>query len=362
MKRQPAAERPDWGRLCELEDELDAEFRDHAPGQPLDSRLMSAAQRWSQAVWEAADERGAPGLTAGILNDGLALARRPVFICGVQRSGTTLLRDLLDGHPQLVVIPTESAFYAGLEPVLFSARPDRHAAYLGTRWLERLALPPPRWLLGRSSAGASPYVAFANDLAAWMAVSEHCGEARAPSWPLCALALAYAQHLGSGGIPSQARRWVEKSPTSERFLSRIWHEFPAAKVVHIVRRPQSALTSFAALNDHAWGLRGAAAHCLRNMAPSYRIARRGAFGLLAERYLLVRYEDLVADRAGAMARIAEFLDIEALPVLHEPTVAGRPALSNSSFAKPGSPRPLNRFERALLALTVARNARALGYH
>jgi hypothetical protein len=31
------------------------------------------------------------------------LAQRPLFICGLPRSGTTLLQGLLDGHPQLVV-------------------------------------------------------------------------------------------------------------------------------------------------------------------------------------------------------------------------------------------------------------------
>ena len=361
MKRHPAAEGPAIGRICELEDALAAEFRKHEPGQPLDSRLMSAARRWSHAVWQAAEERRPASLNAEDLRDGLALAQRPVFICGVQRSGTTLLRDLLDGHPQLVVIPTEAAFYAGLEPALFGSPPQCHRAYLGCRWLERLALPPPRWLLGRSSAASSPYVAFAGDIAAWMMVSEHRHEAKTPSWPLCALALAYAQHRGSRRIPPEAQRWVEKTPTSERFLARIWHEFPAARVIHVVRRPQSALASYAALNRHAWGPRGAAGHCLRNMAPSYRIARRAASRFSPERYLLIRYEDLVADRARVMARVAGFLDIEALPMLHQPTVAGRPASNNSSFAEPGSPRNLNRFERTLLRLTVTRNARSLGY-
>lgn len=33
---------------------------------------------------------------------------RPIFICGHPKSGTSLLRNLLDNHPQLAVYPEES--------------------------------------------------------------------------------------------------------------------------------------------------------------------------------------------------------------------------------------------------------------
>ena len=35
---------------------------------------------------------------------------KPIFICGVHKSGTSLLRSLLDGHPKLAVLPIESHF------------------------------------------------------------------------------------------------------------------------------------------------------------------------------------------------------------------------------------------------------------
>jgi hypothetical protein len=192
-----------------------------------------------------------------------------------------------------------------------------------------------------------------------MMLSTHRREAKTPSWPLCAFALAYARRLGSGRVSAETR-WVEKSPASERFLSRIWHDFPAAKVIHIVREPGAVLRSYAALNSHHWGARRAATHCLLNMAPSYKIARRGPLQFQPDRYLLVRYEDLVADRESAMMRVAEFLGIVPLATLREPTVAGRPALNNTSFAE-GTPRPITRLERTLLTLAVARNARGIGY-
>ena len=86
------------------------------------------------------------------------------------------------------------------------------------------------------------------DLAAWWQVPAHLCGAMAPSWPLAAFALAYAQHLGDGGIPPGTVMWVEKTLTNELFLERIWRDFPAAKVIHIVRRPEAVLASLDGLS------------------------------------------------------------------------------------------------------------------
>lgn len=42
----------------------------------------------------------------------VAIQDRPVFIGGPGKSGTTLVRSLLDGHPQLAVYPVEGCLYA----------------------------------------------------------------------------------------------------------------------------------------------------------------------------------------------------------------------------------------------------------
>ncbi|MGE5223096.1 MAG: sulfotransferase, partial [Omnitrophica WOR_2 bacterium] len=39
------------------------------------------------------------------------LRDRPVFICGHPKSGTSLLRSLLDSHPQVIVYPEETSFF-----------------------------------------------------------------------------------------------------------------------------------------------------------------------------------------------------------------------------------------------------------
>jgi len=260
------------------------------------------------------------------------------------------------------VVPTESGFYP-LERKLSVLSPDRHLAHLARHWLERLADPPPFWLLGSSAPGRSPYVAFARDLAGWWQVPGTRADARMASWPLAALAVAYARQLGAGRLPQSARMWVEKTPGSERFLDRIWRDFPAARVIQIVRRPEAVLASIKRMRPGRWHRRNSLLHVVRQMAPSYRIAAAGERRLPKERYRLVRYEDLTEDPVAVMREIAGFLGIAPHPSLLQPTVAGRMASNNSSFnvSRPDPFGVLDPIERALLALAVARPAARLGY-
>lgn len=354
---------PDRPGIVELERHLDPLLRCRAADEASNLRLKTTLRSWSAGVWDTAELLGPSLPTASEVHRGVGLSQRPVFVCGAARSGTTLMRDLLDGHPHLAVVPTESIFYTHLERALFGLTPDRHCRYIGTRWLELLVAPPPYWLLGRSAHGKSPNVMFARRFAGWWQIPDRQAGARTPSWPLAALALACAQQLGGGRLPPTAARWVEKTPCSEHFLWRIWRDFPAAKVIHLVRRPEAVLASIKAMRPDAWNRRGALAHVVRRMARSYRIAAEGAAQWPRERYRLVRYEDLTADPDATMREIATFLEIDHLPSLLQPSVAGLPAANNTSFGKtrPDLHRALDPVERGLLALAGGRAAAKLGY-
>ena len=99
------------------------------------------------------------------------------------------------------------------------------------------------------------------------------------------------------------------------------------------------------------------------MAPAYRNAAENVRRRPEDRYCLVRYEDLTVNPNKVMARIAGFLDIEPLPSLLRPTVAGRPAANNTSFGtlRPSVDDVLDPIDRAMLSLAVARQAAKLGY-
>ena len=353
-------------RIAELEQVLDGQLQDWREMGQLDLAFVETAALWSKAVWMAAGALGPAPLSPATLERGLALARRPVFVCGVHRSGTTLLRDLLDGHPALVILPSESNYYTGFERPLRGLARGVQAEFLCRKWLERIVNPnnqPPYWLLGRSGARQSAYVELAREFRAWAAILPDRAGAGARSWPLVAFALAYATRVGGGEIPPTAEMWVEKSPTNERYLERLWGEFPEAKVIHVLRRPDAVLSSYKAALGRVGRPARQAVGTLRDLARSYRIALDLSRRAAPERYRLLRYEQLVAQPAESIGAIAAFLGIDALPVLLTPTVAAVPATSNSSFER-GRSDPaagLTPIERDVLALTLGGRSARIGY-
>jgi hypothetical protein len=332
---------------------------------PPSRELLDAAARWSHAAWRAAEAAGPTALPPADLEWGRRLAARPVFVCGTHRSGTTLLRNLLDGHPALAVLPVEGSWLTALRPRLMRLPEAERLPALGQEWLRRLAnpgLPAPYWLLGRGGPGGSPYVDFARALLAWSpAVRRDHGEMA----PHVAVALAWAWR--TRGPDPRVRLWVDKTPTNERHLARLWAAFPDAKVLHIVRDPLAVFASQKQLQERASGSFAAPRAVLRDLAASYRVALRWS-RRAPERFHLVRYEDLIAAPEEVMARVAAFLEIEPLPALLSPTVVGMPVGNNSAFTRDGvsvshgeRAAILTPGEREVATACTGRLAERLGY-
>jgi hypothetical protein len=316
------------------------------------ANLLIAAKNWSQLVWEMAQQLGPMPLSAEQISLGTSLVQHPVFVCGVHRSGTTLVRNLLDGHPRLVVLPSEGTYYTNLEHQLQQLPQDRWANYLGTEWLRRLANPinqAPYWLRGRTNTDTSPYVDFARYLLSWWQILPHTA---GTTWPHQAIMLAYASSTNNLG----AKLWVDKTPTNERFIERIWEEFPSARIIHVVREPVATLTSRRVM-EPAIALRLA----LKFLRVSYQIAiEESAFN--DGKYLLLKYEQLCDNPGAVINELTDFLEIENSDSLTNATVAGIAAKANSSFngktasgpiLKPGQHRQKEVFTANELRLIIA---------
>jgi hypothetical protein len=320
--------------IVQLENALDAALVDWRTVGRFEPGWLAAGIRWSKAVWDFAAIRG--GIETG------AFAANPVFVCGAHRSGTTFLRDLLDGHPHLAVLPAEAAYFGPLRMRL--ARLDPHAAAreLGELWLRRLANPvnqSPFWLLGRTSPVGSPYVDFARRLIGGLGTRINYDSTQ----PLVAIARAYA-------AGRETVYWVEKTPGTERYLSAIWREMPEARIIHIVRDPDAVARSYRMLLRRANGDATSFGRALYHLIGSYRTAAKLARYAPADRYRLLRYEALVADTGTAMRAAADFLGIPMHDCLLHPSVAGLAAESNSSHQGGGMPVRLSAPDRMLLAV------------
>ncbi len=259
-----------------------------------------------------------------------------VFVVGVARSGTSLLKALLDGHPELWVPPAESM------AVDWCDAPDPAAAFL--------ALPKYDALLPAGSDERALVEAMLRERV-------HPG-----SGPVVAVR-AFLEAMARVRPPQDsARRWVEKTPKHLRavptFLSALGRE---TRVVCVVRDPRAVLASQA----KRWE-RGRTPEGMRHFA------RRWATGdVLTHDFLrrhpqftAVRYEDLVAEPERVMRDVATHLDILWDDVLVQPTRGGVPWGGNSSFGTEGAPAgisavSLKRYEKELRPDVVAGLCRLL---
>ncbi len=326
------------------------------------SDLMEAAGAWSDAVWAEGERLGPITLTDAEVLKGNKLAASPVYICGVHRNGTTLVRDLTDGHPELVVLPSEGTYYTNLEAQLLSLPLNKRTAYLGKEWLRRLVNPinqPPYWLLGKSGEQSSPYVDFARYVLSWWEKVDQNN----PQWPHLVIVLAYAMCTNN----LNAKYWVDKTPANERYLDRIWKESPQAKIIHVIRDPLATLASRKKMELYIT-MRSA----LKDLKMSFKVAA-GQSALNDERFFLVRYEELCDDPQTITERIAAFLNISHTHTLKQPTVAGIPSQANSSFNKEAASGQilradqhqqvniLTKTEQELIAAEIGGLAGKLGY-
>ncbi len=260
------------------------------------------------------------------------LSDSPVFLLGSHKSGTSLLRALLDGHEQLEVLPRETHFFAlmgywidyGLKrqwpcPETGNLR-DRFVGHVRDRAAD---------LELRVATG--PF-SDAPDFAGYNADAfERAFNPPADSSPrrlfemfMGALHLAHTgQELAPGA------RVVEKSVENAEFVDHIRDMFPAAKFVHIVRNPYAALVAIrrARSQEGRYPAMQPVIDSLTNSAYFlYRNRKRHADGS----YLVIRYEDLLRDPSTAMQLVVDHLGIDYADSLLHPTAGGRTWEGNST--------------------------------
>ena len=351
---------PDWVRRESVVAAL-------LPGRGVASaraRLLATLADYSLAAIREARTLGAIVPSAADSTEALEWLLRPVFICGHHRSGTTLLQNLLDGHPQLVSLPSEGTYFSSFAYVARRVPTDRDMNRFAAEWITRCVDPnfAPHFRLGVSDERRAPAVDFARALFGW---HEALRSRVSPELaPLLALVAAYR----STAVPaSDPHGWVEKTPRNERYATRFRY-FGAARFIQLVRDPRAVLASLGEIHRTAALGPFDPAMTARSIGQSLRLADKNA-RRLGGRYLVVRYEDLVDQPAEQMERVRQFLGIATNVTLLVPTASGRPVAANSSFGmhasgviEPSRPSAtLSSEHLTLLGVYAAVAARRFGY-
>ncbi len=199
----------------------------------------------------------------------------PIIIGGCQRSGTTLLRVMLDSHPHIACGP-ESSLLAG--------------SFLPHKLTKRFGIPIDEiWRLRRMASDHAHFVEM--------------------------FLTRYAADRGR-------ERWAEKTPHQARFLGYIFHHFPNAKFIHVIRDGRDAVCSIRTHPKYrivegkkvATGIRKPLEPCikawLRETATALRWQRH-------PNYFEIHYENLVNAPEPQLRRLCEFIGEPWDPVMLE---------------------------------------------
>lgn len=236
-------------------------------------------------------------------------SNHPLFIVGVHRSGTTLLRYMLSSSPR-IYIPPESDFI----PRFFLRHP---AGPLSEKDVARMVdLIFDNYRFAKAWREAPP---TAETILRAM-------DAPTPAAFLNALYSRYARQYG-------AVRWGDKTPIYASYLDLIHQIFPQAQFVHLIRDGRDAALSLL----EKWGRKEIHVDiyfAARNWVRRIRAAQAAGKRLGPERYYELYYEDLVRVPDQELRQLCHFLAEPFVPEMVEQQRLAREQLPAGGFHDP----------------------------
>ena len=195
--------------------------------------------------------------------------KSPIFVIGMGRSGTTLLRQMLSAHPR-IHLTHEAFFYA----YAYATPPEVSAS----EWLERY---------------------FRTFSFAWLKLDPE--EVRAelpPDLPRERIADTYRAIMRCKARQRGKVRYGEKSPLDSHNLKKVFEDFEDPRVVYIMRDPRATVASLLRVPFTSESV------ALLSYFTAQQLANAQPY---ADRILFVKLEDLLEDPRTSMARILDYV-------------------------------------------------------
>jgi hypothetical protein len=223
----------------------------------------------------------------------------PIFIVGMNGSGTTMLADSLGRHPDLYMFPRESRVLP-----YFIANVGRYgdlSSHANLRELaDEIGRAKPYW----QTNNKSPLILDDSELAGCDSIGDVVDR--------------IYRHLAARAGKS---RWGDKSPMNVQHIRVLSEHCRDACFIHIIRDGRDAAQSF----HRRWGFNPI--HAIWRWKQVVRDGRRQGAAVGPDRYLEVRYESLTSDPDSEMRRICDFAGLT-----FDPVVLG----SSMRFMDPGN--------------------------
>ena len=261
-----------------------------------------------------------------------------VLISEVQRSGGTLLSQLLDGHPDIAAHPHEIKIghptdedWPPIDPALsadqnFSILFDSKITELVRAGYSKGELDQnpgrhPFFYVPRLQYAIFRYLFASEPPVNTRDILDHFLTGYFNAW------LNYQGDL-------KAKRWITAfAPclaNHETNVAAFFDSYPDGRIVQVLRDPATWYASAKQHRKSAWSRKNIGGFldmwCLSAKA---MLRNKSCY---PDKVVIVRFEDLVGDTSSTMRAVARELDIAFHPILLKPTFNGWPVRANSSFA------------------------------
>lgn len=214
----------------------------------------------------------------------------PIFILGCTKSGTSLLRNLFDGHSEVFAVPLESHFFQ----------------YTGA-WVHYFfrRSPPKRLTYEEMKSQLTEWITFSNKAVNTVADGFSAGKWNLDAFKkvlfatkvnsLTDLSALYIESMYAAlyNKPNPNLRFVEKSVENTEFALEWLQLYPDAKFIHILRNPYSNLVAMRKFsNSPRFPFLNRA---LLSMYDSYYYLYKNLRLINSEQYKVIIYENLLRE-------------------------------------------------------------------
>jgi len=251
---------------------------------------------------------------------------KPIFIAGCTKSGTTLMRNLFDGHSSLFSIPFESHFFENSGywiSYFFRRRRPEKLEFDGIKqnlfqWIIKMNKTSDNitdnFIAGKINENLFKEYIFSHNVKNLKELSD-----------LYTKSIFYSLFKQEY---SDSLRFVEKSVENSEMALDWLRLYPEAKFVHILRNPYSNIVAIRKyMSQNKFPFLKKAIFAMYN---SYYHLYKNLRLINHNQYKVVRYEDVISQPEETMRDVSHFLDIDYSEILTIPTILGEPWGGNST--------------------------------